>query len=105
MERNKEGDDFAPLEWVETKEGDTVGGARLTIEIGAEFPIGINVTLFEEPKLPARLGYEAAGTVAAIGPGVQGFKLIFYSSSPVFAVTPFAMGRDSLPSENHGATS
>ena len=29
----------------------------------------------EEPKLPARLGYEAAGTVAAIGPGVQGFKV------------------------------
>jgi hypothetical protein len=27
--------------WEETKEGDTVGGARLTIEIGAEFPIGI----------------------------------------------------------------
>jgi NADPH:quinone reductase-like Zn-dependent oxidoreductase len=26
----------------------------------------------EEPKLPARLGYEAAGTVAAVGPGVQG---------------------------------
>ncbi len=29
----------------------------------------------EEPKLPARLGYEAAGTIAAIGPGVQGFKI------------------------------
>jgi NADPH:quinone reductase-like Zn-dependent oxidoreductase len=29
----------------------------------------------EEPKLPARLGYEAAGTVAALGPGVQGFKV------------------------------
>jgi NADPH:quinone reductase-like Zn-dependent oxidoreductase len=29
----------------------------------------------EEPKLPARLGYEAAGTVAAIGSGVQGFKI------------------------------
>jgi NADPH:quinone reductase-like Zn-dependent oxidoreductase len=29
----------------------------------------------EEPKLPARLGYEAAGTVAAIGSGVQGFKV------------------------------
>ncbi len=26
--------------WGETKEGDAVGGARLTIEIGAEFPIG-----------------------------------------------------------------
>jgi NADPH:quinone reductase-like Zn-dependent oxidoreductase len=29
----------------------------------------------EEPKFPARLGYEAAGTVAAIGPGVEGFKV------------------------------
>ena len=29
----------------------------------------------EDPKLPARLGYEAAGTVAAIGPGVQGPKI------------------------------
>jgi NADPH:quinone reductase-like Zn-dependent oxidoreductase len=29
----------------------------------------------EEPKLPAKLGYEAAGTVAAIGPSVQGFKV------------------------------
>jgi NADPH:quinone reductase-like Zn-dependent oxidoreductase len=29
----------------------------------------------EEPRLPARLGYEAAGTVAAIGLGVQGFKV------------------------------
>ncbi|HZZ29465.1 MAG TPA: zinc-dependent alcohol dehydrogenase family protein [Pirellulales bacterium] len=29
----------------------------------------------EDPKLPARLGYEAAGTVEAIGPGVTGFKL------------------------------
>ncbi len=29
----------------------------------------------EDPKLPARLGYEAAGTVAAVGQGVQGFKV------------------------------
>jgi NADPH:quinone reductase-like Zn-dependent oxidoreductase len=29
----------------------------------------------EDPKFPARLGYEAAGTVAAIGPGVPGFKV------------------------------
>jgi NADPH:quinone reductase-like Zn-dependent oxidoreductase len=29
----------------------------------------------EYPKLPARLGYEAAGTVAAVGPGVQNFKV------------------------------
>jgi NADPH2:quinone reductase len=29
----------------------------------------------EDPKLPARLGYEAAGTVAAVGRGVEGFKV------------------------------
>src|SRR5437868_13766172 len=27
------------------------------------------------PKFPSRLGYEAAGTIAAIGEGVKGFKL------------------------------
>jgi NADPH:quinone reductase-like Zn-dependent oxidoreductase len=29
----------------------------------------------ERPHLPARLGYEAAGVVDALGPGVEGFKL------------------------------
>src|SRR5262245_12284150 len=29
----------------------------------------------EEPKLPGRPGYEAAGTVAAVGPAVKGFKI------------------------------
>ena len=29
----------------------------------------------EEPKLPGRLGYEAAGTVEAIGEGVAGFAI------------------------------
>jgi hypothetical protein len=32
-------------------------------------------------------------------------KQIFYSSSPVFDVSPFAMGRDSSSSRIHGATS
>jgi hypothetical protein len=41
VERNKEGDGFVRLRWGETKEQGAVGGARLTIEIGAEFPIGI----------------------------------------------------------------
>ena len=39
MEQDKEGDGFGLLRWGETKEGDAVGGACLTIEIGAEFPI------------------------------------------------------------------
>src|SRR5262249_26127138 len=29
----------------------------------------------EDPKLPSKLGYEAAGTVEAIGAGVEGFKV------------------------------
>jgi len=29
----------------------------------------------EEPKLPSKLGYEAAGTVEAVGAGVEGFKV------------------------------
>src|SRR5690348_5916210 len=29
----------------------------------------------EEPKLPSRLGYEASGTIEAIGPDVQGFSI------------------------------
>ncbi len=41
VERNKEGDGFARLRWEETKEGGAVGGARLTFEIGAKFPIRI----------------------------------------------------------------
>ncbi len=40
VERNKEGDGFVRFRWGETKEQDAVGGARLTIEIGADFPIG-----------------------------------------------------------------
>ena len=43
VERDKEGDGFVRLGWEETKEGDTVGGARLTIETGSLFTIGINI--------------------------------------------------------------
>ncbi len=32
-------------------------------------------TYLSDPKFPARNGYEAAGTVAAIGPGVEGFQI------------------------------
>ena len=41
MERDKEEDDFVRLGLEETKEGDTVGGTRLTIETGSLFTIGI----------------------------------------------------------------
>jgi hypothetical protein len=40
VERNKEGDGFVRFRLGETKEQEAVGGARLTIEIGAEFQIG-----------------------------------------------------------------
>jgi hypothetical protein len=41
MEQDKEVDGFARLWWRETKEGDAAGGARLTIESGAQFPVSI----------------------------------------------------------------
>src|SRR4051812_12322452 len=46
----------------------------------------------EDPRLPARLGYEAAGTVAAIGPGVQGFKV----GDPVSTIPSFALNDHGL---------
>jgi NADPH:quinone reductase-like Zn-dependent oxidoreductase len=46
----------------------------------------------EEPKLPARLGYEAAGTVAAVGPGVQGFKIgEAVSTIPSFSLNDYGL--------------
>jgi NADPH:quinone reductase-like Zn-dependent oxidoreductase len=46
----------------------------------------------EEPKLPARLGYEAAGTVAAIGPGVEGFKIgDAVSTIPSFSLNEYGV--------------
>jgi hypothetical protein len=47
VERNKERDDFVRFRWGETKEQDAVGGARLTIETGADSPIGPTMTLYE----------------------------------------------------------
>jgi NADPH:quinone reductase-like Zn-dependent oxidoreductase len=44
------------------------------------------------PKLPARLGYEAAGTVAAVGPDVQGFKVgDAVSVIPAFSLNDYGM--------------
>ncbi len=46
----------------------------------------------EEPKLPARLGYEAAGAVAAIGPGVQGFQVgDAVSTIPSFSLNAYGL--------------
>jgi NADPH:quinone reductase-like Zn-dependent oxidoreductase len=44
------------------------------------------------PKLPARLGYEAAGTIAAIGPEVTGFKVgDVVSVIPAFNLNDYGM--------------
>src|SRR6202008_148189 len=42
----------------------------------------------EQPKLPSRLGYEAAGVVDAVGSGVPGFQL----GDRVSVVPSFSMG-------------
>ena len=49
----------------------------------------------EAPKLPARLGYEAAGTIAAVGPGVGGFKVgDTVSVIPSFSLNSYGMYAD-----------
>lgn len=49
----------------------------------------------EQPKLPARLGYEAAGSVAAVGPGVEGFKVgDAVSTIPAFSLNAYGLYGD-----------
>ena len=46
----------------------------------------------EDPKLPARLGYEASGTVAAVGPDVQDFKVgDAVSTIPAFSLNAYGL--------------
>jgi NADPH:quinone reductase-like Zn-dependent oxidoreductase len=46
----------------------------------------------EVPRLPARLGYEAAGTVSAVGPGVDGFKVgDAVSTIPAFSLNQYGL--------------
>ena len=50
----------------------------------------------EDPALPARLGYEAAGTIEAIGEGVQGFKVgDAVSTIPAFSQNKYGVYGDS----------
>src|SRR5215470_11991913 len=59
----------------------------------------------EDPKLPARLGYEAAGTVAAIGPGVQGFKVgDAVSTIPSFSLNAYGLYGDLANAPAHSVT-
>ena len=59
----------------------------------------------EEPKLPARLGYEAAGTVAAVGPGVQGFKVgDAVSTIPSFSLNQYGLYGDLANAPAHAVT-
>jgi len=59
----------------------------------------------ETPKLPARLGYEAAGTVAAIGPGVQGFKVgDAVSTIPSFSLNEYGLYGDLANAPVHAVT-
>src|SRR6516164_866903 len=59
----------------------------------------------EEPKLPARLGYEAAGTVAAVGPGVEGFKVgDAVSTIPAFSLNAYGLYGDLANAPVHAVT-
>jgi NADPH:quinone reductase-like Zn-dependent oxidoreductase len=59
----------------------------------------------EEPRLPARNGYEAAGSVAAIGPGVQGFKVgDAVSTIPSFSLNSYGVYGELANAPVHAVT-
>jgi NADPH:quinone reductase-like Zn-dependent oxidoreductase len=59
----------------------------------------------EAPKLPARLGYEAAGTVAAVGPDVRGFKVgDAVSTIPSFSLNDYGLYGDLANAPVHAVT-
>src|SRR3954466_15001441 len=59
----------------------------------------------ENPKLPARLGYEAAGTVAAVGPGVRGFEAgDAVSTIPSFSLNQYGLYGDLANAPVHAVT-
>jgi len=59
----------------------------------------------EEPKLPARLGYEAAGTVAAVGPKVKGFQVgDAVSTIPSFSLNSYGLYGELANAPVHAVT-
>jgi NADPH:quinone reductase-like Zn-dependent oxidoreductase len=59
----------------------------------------------EEPRLPARLGYEAAGTVAAVGPDVRGFQVgDAVSTIPAFSLNQYGLYGDLANAPAHAVT-
>src|SRR3954451_3643608 len=59
----------------------------------------------EAPRLPARLGYEAAGTVAAVGPDVRGFKVGDpVSTIPSFSLNDYGLYGDLANAPVHAVT-
>jgi NADPH:quinone reductase-like Zn-dependent oxidoreductase len=56
----------------------------------------------EEPDLPACIGVEAAGTVAAIGPGAEGFKVgDAVSIIPAFSMNHYGVYGDLVSAPVH----
>jgi NADPH:quinone reductase-like Zn-dependent oxidoreductase len=59
----------------------------------------------EAPKLPAKLGYEAAGTVGAVGPGVHGFQVgDAVSTIPSFSLNAYGLYGDLANAPVHAVT-